>query len=148
MLLLASLVRKTLAYLVAGGPLMLPIVLVAFAIWLNYLMGYLRLRRLRGSGLGHTTAIEEACSSLDILRVLVAVAPLLGLLGTVLGIVGTFRAMGNGGPEMTERFAEGLQVALFTTQAGLMAALPGIAALAHLGHLFRSLQAKQQGTGQ
>ena len=136
------------AYLVAGGPLMLPIVLVAFAIWMNYLMGYLRLRRLHGIGLGCATGIEDACSALDSLRVLVAVAPLLGLLGTVLGIVETFRAMGNGGPELTERFAEGLQVALFTTQAGLMAALPGIVALAHLGHLFRSLQTNQQGTRQ
>lgn len=56
----------------------------------------------------------------------ISVAPLLGLLGTVIGMVETFRIIMNfgvGNPSLT---AEGISVALLTTQAGLTAAFPAM----------------------
>jgi biopolymer transport protein ExbB len=82
---------------------------------------------------------EEIASLLDCQRVLVAVAPLLGLLGTVLGMIETFHALVQGNVEMTAKLADGIHIALYTTQAGLVAALPGVFALAHLGHLRRAI---------
>jgi biopolymer transport protein ExbB len=58
------------------------------------------------------------------MNVLVSIAPLLGLLGTVMGMVETFRVIMNfgvGNPALT---AEGISVALLTTQAGLTVAFP------------------------
>ncbi len=54
----------------------------------------------------------------------VSVCPLLGLLGTVTGMIETFRVItqyGLGNPNLT---AEGISIALLTTQAGLTAAFP------------------------
>ncbi len=60
------------------------------------------------------------------MSVWISIAPLLGLLGTVMGMVQTFRVImvyGIGNPNLT---AEGISVALLTTQAGLIAAFPSM----------------------
>lgn len=62
--------------------------------------------------------------SLNMVAVLAAILPLLGLLGTVLGMVGTFNVItlhGTGEPKL---MAHGIRQALVTTEAGLLAALP------------------------
>ncbi len=61
---------------------------------------------------------------LNMLRVLAAIAPLLGLLGTVTGMIQTFQAItlfGTGDPRM---MAGGISQALVTTALGLGAAIP------------------------
>ena len=60
----------------------------------------------------------------DIIKVLAAVAPLLGLLGTVIGMIITFTSItiyGAGDPKL---MAGGISVALMTTVFGLVAAIP------------------------
>ena len=58
---------------------------------------------------------------------LVAAAPLLGLLGTVLGMLQTFFGISaSGGSETAGVVAEGISEALVTTQTGLTVALPGL----------------------
>ena len=58
---------------------------------------------------------------------LVAVAPLMGLLGTVLGMIQTFLGIStSGGAETTGVVAAGISEALVTTQTGLTIALPGL----------------------
>jgi hypothetical protein len=46
-------------------------------------------------------------------------------LGTVLGMLLTFRAIGVGGSSVSEIVARGISEALVATQSGLMVALPG-----------------------
>ena len=58
---------------------------------------------------------------------LVAIAPMLGLLGTVMGMIETFESLG----DMTMfsqsgGIASGIATALFTTQMGLVVAVPGV----------------------
>ncbi len=61
------------------------------------------------------------------LNTLVAAAPLMGLLGTVIGMLGTFAAISSGGgAETAGMVAAGISEALITTQTGLFIALPGI----------------------
>lgn len=61
------------------------------------------------------------------LNTLVAAAPLMGLLGTVIGMLGTFAAISSGGgAETAAMVAAGISEALITTQTGLFIALPGI----------------------
>lgn len=61
---------------------------------------------------------------------LVAAAPLLGLLGTVLGMLQTFFGIStSGGAETAGVVAAGISEALVTTQAGLTIALPGLFAV-------------------
>lgn len=58
------------------------------------------------------------------IRTLVVVAPLLGLLGTVSGMVETFSALA-GDPDAGASVAGGISEALVTTQFGLILAIPG-----------------------
>lgn len=60
----------------------------------------------------------------DIVKVLAAVAPLLGLLGTVIGMIITFTAITNFGAGDPKLMAGGISVALMTTVLGLVAAIP------------------------
>ncbi|MGF1483161.1 MAG: MotA/TolQ/ExbB proton channel family protein [Opitutales bacterium] len=58
---------------------------------------------------------------------LVSAAPLLGLLGTVLGMLSTFFGIATGGgTETAGAVANGISQALVTTQTGLTIALPGL----------------------
>jgi biopolymer transport protein ExbB len=58
---------------------------------------------------------------------LITAAPLIGLLGTVFGMLMTFRALATGGGAMTEALASGISMALFPPEVGLCVALPGLA---------------------
>jgi len=57
---------------------------------------------------------------------LAAAAPLLGLLGTVIGMLETFESLSQRVQETTSQVSRGVQFALVTTQAGLIVAIPAI----------------------
>lgn len=68
-------------------------------------------------------------SGINIIKIFAAIAPLLGLLGTVVGMIGTFQSItlfGTGDPKI---MAGDISMALVTTAMGLIAAIPLI--LAH-----------------
>lgn len=63
-------------------------------------------------------------SGVNIIKILAAIAPLMGLLGTVVGMIGTFQSItlfGTGDPRI---MAGDISMALVTTAMGLIAALP------------------------
>ena len=66
--------------------------------------------------------------SLLLMRTCVGAAPLLGLLGTVTGMLATFTALatGSGGDKTMGLIASGISEALITTETGLVIALPGV----------------------
>lgn len=70
--------------------------------------------------------LPEADRRTQFLNVLVATAPLLGLLGTVLGMLTTFKAIAMGGGKTVDMIAGGISEALITTEVGLLVALPGM----------------------
>lgn len=65
---------------------------------------------------------------LRVMKVCVSAAPLLGLLGTVTGMLVTFGALasGSGGEKTMGLVAKGISEALITTETGLVIALPGL----------------------
>ena len=65
---------------------------------------------------------------LRVMKVCVSAAPLLGLLGTVTGMLVTFGALatGSGGEKTMAMVASGISEALITTETGLVIALPGL----------------------
>jgi len=73
------------------------------------------------------------------LKACAAVAPLLGLLGTVNGMIDTFHVItihGSGDPRL---MAGGISVAMVTTQVGLAVAIPTMIVAAFLGRRARNL---------
>jgi biopolymer transport protein ExbB len=65
---------------------------------------------------------------LRVMKICVSTAPLLGLLGTVTGMLATFGALasGSGGEKTMALVAKGISEALVTTETGLIIALPGL----------------------
>ena len=59
------------------------------------------------------------------LNTLITTAPLLGLLGTVMGMLITFKGLSIGGGKMLDVVASGISEALITTEMGLLIAVPG-----------------------
>jgi len=58
--------------------------------------------------------------------VLATIAPLLGLLGTVLGMISTFDVISVFGTGNPRALANGISEALITTQSGLFVSIPGL----------------------
>ncbi|MFQ5543105.1 MAG: MotA/TolQ/ExbB proton channel family protein [Nitrospiria bacterium] len=64
--------------------------------------------------------------SMRLIKTLTKVLPLLGLLGTVTGMIDTFDVMTKFGTGNARGMANGISVALVTTMAGLVTALSGL----------------------
>lgn len=69
---------------------------------------------------------------LPFLAILISTAPLLGLLGTVAGMLITFSGMASGNLAPIDTISTGISRALVTTQAGLVIAIPAAFLLALL----------------
>lgn len=83
-----------------------------------------------------TSLITDVDRRLTVLKVMVVASPLFGLLGTVLGMLLTFKAIGVGGSNTAEIAAKGISEALVATQTGILVALPGLLA-AHVAKVLR-----------
>jgi len=94
---------------------------------------------LLNSNLNHTEAAEvikvtgkqeTACldKGLFLLELVAAITPLMGLLGTVLGMIDVFDTIANQGVGQAEALSAGISKALLTTVAGLSVAIPSLAA--------------------
>ena len=109
---------------------MIPIFIVAFMIWYRYFISLAALK--------HGCATQLISHEIRFMAALVAAAPLLGLLGTVIGMMDTFHAAANASATDASALASGIGKALVTTQAGLAAAIPGALAMAHLRHSLKN----------
>ena len=70
---------------------------------------------------------------LRVLPVLLGALPLLGLLGTIAGLLSTFRSMSvSGSLDQQSLLGSGIADALITTQLGLLTVIPGLLLLAVL----------------
>jgi biopolymer transport protein TolQ len=86
-------------------------------------------RSLRRGQDQEVSALEER---LQFLATTGATAPFIGLLGTVVGIMNSFRAISNAGSASLATVAPGISEALFATAVGLFAAIPAVMAYNYL----------------
>lgn len=76
---------------------------------------------------------------LHTLPTLLTALPLLGLLGTIVGLLQTFARMARGSMDIQQLLSSGIGDALITTQLGLLMVIPGLILLALLRRKARSL---------
>jgi len=109
------------------------------------------IRRLESADLRHgPTALDaialKGLRRIGLIRACIVVAPLLGLLGTVTGMIETFGSILRGG--YIAQMSEGIRKALLTTQYGLAIAAPALLAerilLRHQERLVRLVQAARR----
>lgn len=71
-----------------------------------------------------STKVHSLENGLNTVKIIASVAPLLGLLGTVLGILSAFQVIADKGLSDPSLFAGGIAMALVTTVGGLIVAIP------------------------
>ncbi|MFL7865030.1 MotA/TolQ/ExbB proton channel family protein [Vibrio cincinnatiensis] len=79
---------------------------------------------------------------LNIIKVLVAICPMLGLLGTVTGMISVFDVMATQGSSNPKLMASGISLATLPTMAGMVAALAGMFIYARLAKTCRLCELK------
>ncbi len=134
----------------AGGWVLVAILLLSTLMWVLILERYWFLRRqrplliqdilrrwrdMRGNDSDASLRIRQGLTNeyhgslaswVTTIQVITAVLPLLGLLGTVVGMIKTFEVMTVFGTGNVRGMAEGISQALITTMAGLITALAGM----------------------
>jgi len=84
-------------------------------------------------------------SWLSAIEIFIGALPLLGLLGTISGLLDTFHAMSQGAElDQASALSQGIADALWTTQLGLVVAIPAWLLLGYIKHLLVK-QIVQQG---
>ena len=78
---------------------------------------------------------------LNTVKIIAAISPLLGLLGTVLGVLMAFRVMSETGLDNPANFAKGISMALVTTVGGLLVAIPNFVGHSYLLGMLDGLEA-------
>lgn len=81
---------------------------------------------------GQDQEVSRLEEKLQFLATTGATAPFIGLLGTVLGIMNSFRAISSAGSASLATVAPGISEALFATAVGLFAAIPAVMAYNYL----------------
>src|SRR5438874_4610379 len=92
------------------------------------------------------TAASEALTAMESrmtwLATIAAIAPFIGLFGTVMGIIDAFHGLGTAGAATLRAVAPGISEALITTAAGLAAAIPAVIAYNLIGGSIREFAAR------
>lgn len=114
-------------------------IIIALGMMIYYLLIYHILRLKAGE------ASEEAYQWLGTMATLISALPLLGLLGTISGLLETFFLMSRGqGLDQSDLLTSGIADALITTQCGLAMAVPAWLLLAWTRRLTQRTQGERR----
>lgn len=82
---------------------------------------------------------------MNTIKIIATISPILGLLGTVIGVLQSFETIASiGMSQGASSFAKGISLALITTIGGLSVALPHLIAYNYLEGSFRKLEGKYE----
>ena len=82
---------------------------------------------------------------MGVIRAIVELSPMLGLLGTVWGVLDAFAEMGTAGSANLATIAPSISAALVTTVVGLLIAIPGVIASSHLNATITQVKSQMEG---
>ena len=138
------------AFMERGGDVLYLILVVTFIMWVliierlwfysleykkhrNQVVGAWEARAERKSWYAHKIRLamiseinHNLFQGVNLIKTLVALCPLVGLLGTVTGMIDVFDVMGTQGSSNARAMAAGVSKATIPTMAGMVAALSGV----------------------
>ena len=147
---LETLYEETLAFMELGGPVAWPLAIVALMMWFliidRFWYGFFEYPKRRQEALDawqqrtdHTSwyaqqirtemiskLVVDYRGALDVLINLIAVCPLMGLLGTVMGMLEVFDTVALSGNSNVRAMASGVSQATVSTMIGMVIALSGL----------------------
>jgi biopolymer transport protein ExbB len=78
------------------------------------------------------------------LEIIVGIAPLTGLVGTIFGLITLFASMDAGVAADSSRFANGISIALYATLLGLLIAIPALVAWSYYSRKVESFAVRME----
>jgi biopolymer transport protein TolQ len=96
----------------------------------------------RSLQLGVSEELSKLDRNLNWLATTATVAPFIGLLGTVVGIIRAFNELGQAGSASLRAVGPGISDALLATAVGLFAAIPAAVAYNYFGHMLKEIGAR------
>jgi len=88
--------------------------------------------------------ISKLERGLVVLEIIVGIAPLMGLVGTIFGLIMLFGAMDQGAAQDTSKFAAGISTALYATLIGLLIAIPALIAWSYFNRKVESFAVRME----
>lgn len=88
--------------------------------------------------------IKKLEFGLNTVKIIASIAPLLGLLGTVIGVLNSFDSITKSGLGDPSIFSNGISIALITTVAGLIVAIPHYIGYNYIYGILDSIELKLQ----
>lgn len=88
--------------------------------------------------------IKKLEFGLNTVKIIASIAPLLGLLGTVVGVLNSFDSITKSGLGDPSIFSNGISIALITTVAGLIVAIPHYIGYNYIYGVLDSIELKLQ----
>jgi biopolymer transport protein TolQ len=101
-----------------------------------------RLSLERSLQLGISEELSKLDRNLNWLATTASVAPFIGLLGTVVGIIRAFNELGQQGSASLRAVGPGISDALLATAVGLFAAIPAAVAYNYFGYMLKDIGAR------
>jgi biopolymer transport protein TolQ len=101
-----------------------------------------RLSLERSLQVGISEELSKLDRNLNWLATTASVAPFIGLLGTVVGIIRAFNELGQQGSASLRAVGPGISDALLATAVGLFAAIPAAVAYNYFGHMLKDIGAR------
>lgn len=86
--------------------------------------------------------ISQVERGLNTVKIIASISPLLGLLGTVIGVLLAFQIMSSKGLSDPSYFAQGISMALITTVGGMIVAIPHFVGHSYLIGMLDALESK------
>jgi biopolymer transport protein ExbB len=90
--------------------------------------------------------IGEMEKGLNTIKIIAAISPLLGLLGTVIGVLVAFKVMSQTGLNNPATFAQGISMALITTVGGMIVSIPHYVGHNYLVGMLDNIESKLEKT--
>ena len=112
---------------------------LAMAVFANRNLSYAQLRQLIGEMM-HRDIVSDLEHRLNWIATVIKSGPLLGLFGTVLGMMAAFGRIGTGEKVQPSQIAHEISIALICTAMGLLTAIPFTYVLATLNIRVRTIQ--------
>lgn len=118
-----------LSLLERGGPVFWLILLLSFLMWSLITLCYIHIL------LGRRDQPSITCQGrVQLISALVQILPMVGLLGTVEGMIDVFHVIASHGGGNIRGMAGGISTALITTMAGLVTSLSGLYFVSDIKH--------------
>ena len=124
---------STLAFMDKGGDVLWLIAILVFVMWTLIFERLWNAKQIRARLLSRSR--EAINANLPVITTMVALCPLLGLLGTVTGMIEVFNVMAVTGGGDAKSMAGGVERSTIPTMAGMVAALSGLFANTYLNRV-------------